>query len=201
MATACGANTTTSSTCSFSHLKHWPVPSLSCCRKQYLVLTLLCPLGQALRYPEKSFYTPVPTHVAENKGLLILLLSCGLILKALGFSASAGNSTLMNQKLWQEKSSWDLKIIKYFLCFLLLPFFPCLLPESGWLWSIWLPSHFKPPLITAFIATYCYLVVKLQMFGAGNQGLPSIIPDAAGLYTKHLCCDNRICGRINIHSP
>lgn len=177
---ACRANpiTTTSSLCSFSHLQCQPFPSLSCCRKQYIVLNLPCPLGQVLRYPEKPFYASVRTRVAENEGLLVLTSSHGLILRVFVFSASAGNSTSMNQKLPQEKSSWDLKRIrKYFLCFL-LPFLPCLLPKSGWIWCVSLPSYFKPSLETAFIATYCYLVAKLQIFGGGSEGLPNTLPDA-----------------------
>jgi len=103
-ATACGASTTTASLCSFSHLQHQPLLSLSYCRKPYLVLTLLHPLGQALRYPEKSFYTSVHTRVADIKGLSVLPFSCGLILRGLGFSASAGTSKCMNQTLRKEKS-------------------------------------------------------------------------------------------------
>lgn len=77
----------------------------------------------------EQLYTP--KRKAKNKRHLVLPLSCGLILRALCFIASAGSGAFMNQKLRQERSIWGLKIIgNSFLCFLLLPFFPC--PLSVW---------------------------------------------------------------------
>lgn len=176
MATDCGANTTSSSLCSFSHLHQGPFPSLSYCRELCLVFSLLCRLEPVLRYSEKSSYTSVHRCVTENKVLPLLPSSCGLIWKALGFSASAGNSTFINKKLQQEKSVWDFKIIRKSLS--LCHFSPvyCLSPGE---WDALVLSYRKPSL-GAFVATCCHLVVKLQMFGGGNGVTKYILPDSSG---------------------
>lgn len=87
-------------------LKFLPPPastplSLSSCRIQHPVLTLTCPSGQVVTYLS-SLYTP--KRKAKNKRHLVLPLSCGLILRALCFIASAGSGAFMNQKLRQERS-------------------------------------------------------------------------------------------------
>lgn len=61
------ANTITSSLCSFPHLQYHPFPP-SCCRKQYLGLTLSCPSEQALRYSESPSTTlcVIPKQRTKN---------------------------------------------------------------------------------------------------------------------------------------
>lgn len=174
MATACGASTTTSNLWSCCHLQHQHLLPRNYCRIQHLVLTLMCPSEQVLMYPEQPFYTKRKSK--EQKTPCVTLILGADFESTLVFS-KCRELCFMNQKLRQERSVWGLKTIgNYFLCFLLLPFFPCLL--SVWEQALCLISqHFKAPLEAAFIAAHCYLVVQLQMVG-GKEGLADLIPGA-----------------------